>query len=69
MMAVAEEKEKGVTKSQIYHTNKGRTSAPERSLWISQGYYFPKCQQKRRENAINQASYKIKTIAAIYVSC
>lgn len=68
MMDVAEEKEKGATKIQIYHTNKGRSSAPERSLWNRRGCYFQKHQRKRRENTINQVSCKIRIIPVISVS-
>ena len=50
MTAAAEEKEKGATKIHIYHTNKGRSSAPERSLWNRRGCYFRKHQQKRRKH-------------------
>ena len=70
MTVAAEEKEKGAAKIQIYHTNtKGRPSAPERRLWTRQDYYFLNHQRKRRENAINQVSYKTRTIHAISVSC
>ena len=70
MTDAAEEKEKGATKIQIYHTNtKGRLSAPERRLWTRQDYYFLKHQRKRRENTINQVSYKIRIIPVIFVFC
>ena len=50
-----------LSKSQIYHTNKGRISAPERSLWIRRVYYFQKHKRKRKENAIRKASCIEKT--------
>ena len=57
-----------LSKSQIYHTNKGRNSAPERSLWNRRGCYFQKHQRKRRENTINQVSCKIRITPVISVS-
>lgn len=61
--------QKGATKIQIYHTNKGRKTAPERRLWTRQDYYFLRHRRKRRENTINQVSCKIRITPVISVSC
>ena len=58
-----------LSKSQIYHTNKGRISAPERSLWIRQGYYFQKHRQKRKENTIRKVSCRRKTEPVTSAQC
>lgn len=48
MMAAAEEKEKGATKSQIYHTNKGAVFRPGKELMDQTGLLFPKTQTKKK---------------------
>lgn len=48
MMAAAEEKEKGATKIQIYHTNKGAVIRPGKEIMDQTGLLFPKTQTKKK---------------------
>lgn len=48
MMAAAEEKEKGVTKIQIYHTNKGAAFRPGKEPMEQTGLLFPKTSTKKK---------------------
>lgn len=48
MRAAAEEKEKGATKIQIYHTNKGAVFRPGKELMEQTGLLFPKTPTKKK---------------------
>ena len=49
MMAAAEEKEKGATKIQIYHTNKGAVFRPGKEPMEQTGLLFPKTPTKKKK--------------------
>ena len=49
MMAVAEEKEKGATKIQIYHTNKGAVFRPWKGTYGTDGTIISKNTNEKEE--------------------